>query len=208
VVANEWAARFLAPRLGDLASSHEDLTVELAESHNDPDLDRREADLFVRHGLPARGHLVRVGLGAMAAAIYGAETYVAANAAAKTEHRWHRCAWVAFDSPHEYFRTMTWLAARLGDRPPRVRASRVALQLEAIRAGAGLGILPCVVGDDDPSLVRVTSPIEEIEHDYWLLVHPDLRAVPRVRRVTDWIRTTFKESRPALLGTRPTRRSR
>jgi DNA-binding transcriptional LysR family regulator len=31
--------------------------------------------------------------------------------------------------------------------------------------------------------------------DYWLLVHPDLRAVPRVRRVIDWIRAVFKETR-------------
>ena len=103
---------------------------------------------------------------------------------------------------------MMWLAARLGDRPARVRASRVALQLEAIRAGAGLGILPCFVGDADPSLVQVTPRIEELVADYWLLVHPDLRAVPRVRRVADWIRAVFREERVALHGARSPGRSR
>jgi DNA-binding transcriptional LysR family regulator len=65
--------------------------------------------------------------------------------------------------PHEYFRPMVWLAKRLGDRVPRVRASRIALR-------------------------------------YWLLVHPDLKAVPRVRHVMERIRGVFKASRAALRG--------
>ena len=73
-------------------------------------------------------------------------------------------------------------------------------QLEAIRAGAGLGILPCFVGDADPSLSRLTPPIEGVEAHYWLLVHPDLKAVPRVRQVMERIRGAFKASRAALRG--------
>ena len=195
VVAGEWVSRFLAPRLAELADAHDDLTISLAESHQDPDLERREADLYIKHGLPARGRLIRIGLGSLVPAIYGARSYVDAHPEAKTDARWRRCAWVAYDAPHESFRSMAWLAQKLGDRTPRVRASRTALQLEAIRAGAGLGLLPCFVGDTDTTLMRVTPPITELEADYWLLVHPDLRAVPRVRRVIDWIRAVFKETR-------------
>jgi DNA-binding transcriptional LysR family regulator len=208
VAAGEWAARFLAPRLADLARTHDDLTIELVETHNEVDLDRREADLFIRHGLPARGHLVRVGLGTMGAAIYGAKDLVEAQPAARTDARWRSCPWVAYDAPHEYFRTMAWLAERIGDRRPRVRASRFALQLEAIRAGAGLGILPCFVGDADPALVQLTAPEAELAADQWLLVHPDLKGVSRVRLMMEWIRATFRESKSALEGQRPSRRSR
>jgi len=202
VAAGEWAAHFLAPRLVRLASTHPELTVELAEVHVEPDLDRHEADLLLSHGLNARGHLVRIGLGSMALAIYGATTLVDAQPAARTEARWRACPWVAYDAPHEYFRSMAWLAERLGDRRPRIRASRMSLQLEAIRAGAGLGVLPCFVGDADPALVRLTPPIAALTgtEDRWLLVHPDLRNVPRVRLVMDWIRAAFRDGRPALLG--------
>lgn len=204
VAAAEWAARFLAPHLGALAERHPDITVELVETHLEPDLGRREADLFVRHGLPSRGSLIRVALGTMATAVYGTTGFVDAQAAARTDARWRACAWVAYDTPHEYFRTMAWLAERLRDRPARVRANRVALQLEAIRAGAGLGLLPCFVGDADPTLVRVSAPIADLTVDYWLLVHPDLKTVLRVRRVSDWIRATFKDARAELQG-RPAR---
>jgi DNA-binding transcriptional LysR family regulator len=200
VVAGEWVSRFLAPRLATAASAHRDLTVELAESHLEPDLDRREADLYVRHGLPARGHLIRVGLGKIAAAIYGATSLVEAHPAARTEARWHSCPWVAYDAPHENFRSMAWLMGQLGDGRPRVRASRFSLQVEAICAGAGLGILPCFVGDADRRLVRLTAPIDELGADYWLLVHPDLKTVARVRLLIDWVRAAFREGRPALQG--------
>ena len=207
LTTGEWVGRFLAPRLAGVADTHRDLTVELNESHLEPDLDRRESDLYVRHGLPARGHLVRVGLGTISAAIYGATHLVEALPAARTDARWRACPWVAYDAPHEYFRSMAWLMERLGDQRPRVRASRFSLQVEAIRSGAGLGILPCFLGDADEGLVRLTAPIAELGADYWLLVHPDLKAVPRVRRVSDWIRASFKDGRRALQGAAPSRRT-
>ena len=202
VAAGEWAARFLASRLVRLAATHPELTIELAEVHAEPDLDRHEADLLLSHGLNTRGHLIRIGLGSMALAIYGAPALVEAQPAARTEARWRACSWVAYDAPHEYFRSMAWLAERLGDRRPRIRASRMSLQLEAIRAGAGLGILPCFVGDADPGLVRLTPPIADltVSEDRWLLVHPDLRNVPRVRFAIEWIRAAFRDGRPALEG--------
>jgi DNA-binding transcriptional LysR family regulator len=202
VAADEWAARFLAPRLVDLAETYADLTIELVETHLEPDLGRREADLFIRHGLPSRGQLVRVALGSMATAVYGTAGLAATHATARADGRWGDCPWVAYDTPHEYFRSMAWLAERTGDRRPRVRANRVALQLEAVRAGAGLGLVPCFVGDADPSLVRLSAPIADLAIDYWLLYHPDLKAVARVRRVSEWIRAVFRDARAELSGRR------
>lgn len=202
VAAGEWAAHFLASRLARLPATRPELVIELIEVHVDPDLDRHEADLVLSHGLNAPGHLVRIGLGSMALAVYGATGLVDAQPAARTEARWRSCPWVAYDTPHEYFRSMAWLAERLRDRPPRIRASRTSLQLEAIRAGAGLGILPCFIGDADPALVRLTPPIADlaVSEDRWLLVHPDLRGVPRVRAAIEWVRAAFKEGQRALQG--------
>jgi len=49
-------------------------------------------------------------------------------------------------------------------------------------------------------LLSSGRPIEAVEADYWLLVHPDLKTVPRVRLLSAWIRAAFKESKPALQG--------
>ncbi|WP_406600613.1 LysR substrate-binding domain-containing protein [Thermohalobaculum sediminis] len=51
----------------------------------------------------------------------------------------------------------------------------------AVRAGAGVGFLPCFLGDSDADLIRLPG-IEPIPYlDIWVVTHPSLRRVPRVR---------------------------
>lgn len=66
--------------------------------------------------------------------------------------------------------------------------SRVAMRFDdmvalhaAVRAGAGVGLLPCFLGDSDADLIRLPG-IEPIPYlDIWVVTHPSLRRVPRVR---------------------------
>jgi DNA-binding transcriptional LysR family regulator len=55
-----------------------------------------------------------------------------------------------------------------------------------VRAGLGLAALPRCVGDPDPGLVRLGGPVAEMTSALWLLTHPDLRHVARVRAVREW----------------------
>ena len=82
-----------------------------------------------------------------------------------------------------------------------LRASNLAMRVEAIRAGVGIGLLPCYAGDGDPLLERVTDPVPELAADYWVIVHRDLRRAACVRAVIDWIRRLFEQQRDALAGT-------
>jgi hypothetical protein len=51
--------------------------------------------------------------------------------------------------------------------------------------------LPCYVGDGHPLLERLTQPIREIEAEYWIIVHRDLRRSACVRAVIDWMKALF-----------------
>ena len=81
-----------------------------------------------------------------------------------------------------------------------LRASNMPMQLAAIRAGAGRGVLPCFIGDPDPLLDRLTPPIPEIAAEYWIIVHRDLRRAACVRAVMDWIRRLFNAEHRDLAG--------
>jgi len=81
-----------------------------------------------------------------------------------------------------------------------LRASNVTMQLAAIRAGSGQGVLPCYAADDDPLLERLTPPVSEIAAEYSVIVHRDLRRAVCVRAVIDWVRRAFVEQRDALAG--------
>jgi DNA-binding transcriptional LysR family regulator len=59
--------------------------------------------------------------------------------------------------------------------------------LAAVRAGSGLAVLPCIVAEHDPALIRCLPPVPEAPRSVWLLTHERVRHAPRVRVVLDFL---------------------
>lgn len=57
----------------------------------------------------------------------------------------------------------------------------------SIQSGFGIGVLPCIVADRDPQLVRVLPPMDDHSRDLWLLTHERVRHTPTVRTVSDFL---------------------
>jgi DNA-binding transcriptional LysR family regulator len=57
--------------------------------------------------------------------------------------------------------------------------------LAAVRSGVGLAVLPCIVADLEPDLVRCLPPTPGTTRGLWLLTHERVRHTPRVRVVLD-----------------------
>jgi DNA-binding transcriptional LysR family regulator len=55
----------------------------------------------------------------------------------------------------------------------------------AVRSGFGIAVLPCIVADAEPDLVRCLPPREDHNRTMWLLTHERVRHTPRVRLVID-----------------------
>lgn len=57
----------------------------------------------------------------------------------------------------------------------------------SIQSGIGIGVLPCIVADGDPQLLRVLPPMHGHGRDLWLLTHERVRHTSRVRTVSDFL---------------------
>jgi DNA-binding transcriptional LysR family regulator len=79
-----------------------------------------------------------------------------------------------------------------------VSASSLAL-LAAARASAGSAVLPRDLGDGEPAR-RHLAIADEPSEPIWLTVHRDLRAVPRVRALLDFLAATREQDAPLLRG--------
>ncbi|WP_423822493.1 LysR family transcriptional regulator [Salinisphaera sp. SPP-AMP-43] len=174
----------LAAILADCRRDYPDIALEVAVSNDTYSLTRRQADMAVRAVNQPPEHLVGWRLGQVAMAVY-----TQANAAPRAAYEW-----VGLDDSVYFPALEAWLAER-GDI-----ASRCGYRLDtllglraALRHGAGRGVLPCYLGDSDPDLVRVDEPIETLGTDLWLLVHPDLKRVARIRAVRDLLFAAFSE---------------
>jgi len=192
--AGEAMAAWLARHLPELRKGLTQIEFELTASHTLANLSRREADLLIREQVPDLGGIVARKLGRAAYAIYGQR----ALARAKTELK--ALPWIGFDDDHAYMPGQAWLLALLDGAKPAVRGNNWLVLREAARAGAGLAVLPCYLGDPDPQLHRIGTVLPEVFADQWLLVHRDLRALPRVRAVMDAMIVLFQRERALLEG--------
>src|SRR3546814_16499313 len=80
-------------------------------------------------------------------------------------------------------------------------------QLEAIRSGAGIGILHDFAADGHLDLVRILPDLT-FRRSYWMMSHPDTHAVRRIATCRAFIMKRFREERERFLrlpGTAPRR---
>lgn len=194
ISVGEWAGGFLALCLADPDGRlrlPRQISLELAESDHTANLTRRDADLAVRHGVPETGDLYVSRPGTIACAVYRSATQ-----AAGPEN------WITYTEEQAHYAVSRWTVQRIQavGGNVTVRASNMAMQLGAARAGAGLVVLPCYIGDAERELIRVTAPLAELDAAHWLIVHRDLRRAPRIRAVMDWIREMFTAHKSRLEG--------
>jgi DNA-binding transcriptional LysR family regulator len=88
-----------------------------------------------------------------------------------------------------------------------VSSTNVFVHVEATRASAGLGLLPCFMADRHDDLVRVLPDAVSIRLAYWLVTRTETLRRPEVAAVVDAIRVRVREQSDALLGLPSTTRS-
>ena len=195
--SGEAMAALIARHLAELRSKLRQIEFEVIASHTLANLSRREADLLIREQVPELGGIVTRKLGRVAFAIYAAREFPVKRT---TTAALAELPWIGFDDDHISMPGQQWLHERLGERRRAVRGNNWLVLHEATRAGAGLCLLPCYLGDPDPALRRVGGVIAEVFADQWLLVHRDLRALPRVRAVMDAVVELFQRERALIEG--------
>ena len=197
--AGEAMTAFLARHLPLLRRRLEGVEFELSASHTLANLSRREADLLIREQVPDLASLVARKLGRVAYAVY-ASPAVATGPMSRDELR--RRPWAGFDDDHNYMPGQGWLLALLDGARPGVRVNNWLVLHEVVRSGTALAVLPCYLGDGDPAIRRIGGVLKDVGADQWLLVHRDLRDLPRVRAVMDALIELCHAERAALEGRR------
>ena len=196
ISANECMAGFLAGHLPRLRRNLQCIEFELVASHMLANLSRREADLLIREQVPDASGIVTRRLGRAAHAVYGSASMTARTG----RETLRRMTWLGFDEEHGYMAGQDWLRDLLGSAKPAIRVNNWLVLRDAVRAGAGVTVLPCYLGDGDPGLRRLGPVLDGVAADQWLLVHRDLRPLPRVRAVMDALVALFHEERAVLEG--------
>jgi molybdate transport repressor ModE-like protein len=186
---------FLGPMLAAFKAEHPEITIELAASNTFFTLSRRDADVALRPSAEVPEHLVGRRLSTLATSLYGTTAHLKLL---KRGADIRELPWVAPDESLSHLASARWIAREIGPERITFRSSTLMGLAMAARQGLGVAALPCCLADLDPRLKRLNPPMEEMASALWLLTHPDLRRVARVRAFVAFA-TTWLEKRRSLL---------
>lgn len=190
------ARELLAPVLGRLLDDDPELDLALTTDPALALLQRGEADMALWLTDDPPEDLIGRPLGQVMACAYATPEYLARAGAGG--RRGARGRWVGGADPAS-------LSARVRmrhfpDLPLGLRLDDVLLRADALAAGLGIGVLPCHIGDGDPSLVRAGAMEPVRQGDVWLFTRPDVRGVARIQSLSAFLQTLFNDRRHALEG--------
>ena len=178
----------LTAHLAAFRRAHPGIVVELSIDNRVLSLSRREADIALRPVRPKEGDLWGRKLAGVAWALYAAPAYVEAHGGVPKSGKLDGHALIGWDEAASGIRAAEWLAQSAVPSAVVYRTNSLVNQLIAARAGVGLAVLPCYLGDDDPGVVRAAArPLAELEGELWIVTHGDLRKTARVRAFFDLV---------------------
>jgi len=174
------------------------LELVLTTGYSAASLTRREADVAIRMSPSPPEHLVGRRHAEMLFAVYGSHGLVDEQEGTPDYGRYPWLSWeLGISSP-----TDRWLAEAHPEARVVLRVDRIRFLLDALHAGVGITILPCVLGDRHGELRRVGDYFLGGTH-LWVLTHEELRAAPRVRALFDAVGGWIARDRDLLEGRRP-----
>ncbi|HET7019297.1 MAG TPA: LysR family transcriptional regulator [Xanthobacteraceae bacterium] len=189
------AERFLIDRLRAFHERFPAIDLEVIGGSRVVSLAKREADVALRYGSPKDSELVARRVATISFGLYASPGYRDKLNAGQPP------AFIGFDLESDFIAEAKWLARRFGDQRFSFRTNSQTTQAAAARAGYGVALLPrYLVATHEPDLVEVSLGGRLPERDVWLLVRRDLKDVPRVRAVTDYLVEVFQRDRRLLAG--------
>ncbi len=185
---------FLAQQLGALAGKHPELVIQLVPLPRTFSLSRREADIAITLDRPKQGRLIIKKLTDYTLSVYAAKAYLKRQGSIREQGDLTGRLFITHVEDFVYSRALDY-ASTLGKVMTwHYECGSVVAQMEAVRAGHGVGILHDYAARRYPELEPLLPDVR-FTRNYWLVSHPDTHDSRRVSEVYDYIVARVRAAR-------------
>ena len=199
LTAPQWiAARYVIPALPQLAKQHPELDVQLVGTNQILNLAQREADVAIRNVRPKHKSLVARKVIALGGCVYASKLYLERRGVPRAPDALEGHDVLVYETLGG-MPGFEWMRASAHGGRIAFRANDPEALVGAATAGLGLCAVPCLLGDPERTLDRVTS-LGFSRCDLFLVTHTETNKTPRVRAVTDFLGRLLSENRAAIEG--------
>lgn len=195
-----FSAYIASPAIARLRGEHPELSVELVTVTRVATHHRSGVDIDVVVGEPSVQRAKAVCLGDYVLGMYGSRDYLARHGTPATVDEMSRHGLVYFIDSMLQVNHLDAPRRLVPGMQDALASTNVFVHVEATRAGAGLGFLPCFMADRHDDLVRLL-PDEVTERlPYWAVVRSESWRRPAVAAVVQALLAEMAQQRDRMLG--------
>ncbi len=188
------SAFVLPPALKRLRKAAPRLVIDVVAANDIRDLQRREADIAIRHIRPEQPDLIARLVREATAHFYASTGYIQAHGRPKTTDDLSDHAFVGFGDNPRMLEYLSAIGITLTADNFRIGSESGVVAWEMARAGLGIGVMSDEVGDI-AGMERLLPDMEPIVFPVWLTTHRELHTSRRIRLVFDLLAEFLAEAR-------------
>jgi DNA-binding transcriptional LysR family regulator len=182
---------FLAGGLSEFVIQNPDLTVQLVPVPRIFSFNKREVDIVVALERPTEKVIVSRKLTDYTLSLYASKDYLATIGPIQARNDLSKATLITYVQDLSYSISLDYFAEVEEHVSRRYECVSVLGQVEAVRAGAGIGILHDFLALRYPDLERVLPDIR-FTRTYWIATHSELMRVKRVVELINFIASRVK----------------
>lgn len=180
-----YSAYLLPPVLHQLRQLAPKLRVEIVAANDIRDLQRREADIAIRHVRPEQPELIARLVYKDTAHFYAAPSYLDTHGRPNSFADLSTHDFVSFGESDQMMEFFTPMGIHLGADNFRIGSQSGVVAWEYVCQGFGIAPMSDQVAAQNPRVERVLPDMEPIVFPLWLTTHRELHTSRRIRLVYD-----------------------
>ena len=175
----------LLPVLRAFSSAYSGIELELIASNSFANLNSREADVAVRATRHPPEHLIGTKLATITAGIFASPTYLRKQA---RPLRLDALDWIVPDDSLPEYPSVKWMRRHYPQVTPKIRCNSILSVAGAVVNGIGVGVVPTFLMKEGLEVEDIGGRLPELDTELWILAHPDVRHLHRVKLLFDFLR--------------------
>ena len=191
----------LLPIFAAFREMHPLIRLDVVIGNQALNLSKRDADIAIRASDSPGETLVGRRIATLAWAIYGRVGDGLAAPEQADPAQLYQHDWIALGDQLAHVKAARFVRGHVAPERIALKSSAVLGLAEAVEQGLGIGPLPCFIADQRPGLVRLLPPHPDFATGLWVVTHPAMRHVPRVRAFMDFCSAELSRQRALFEGT-------
>jgi len=192
---------YLVPLIASFTAKNPKISFSVSIGNESENLSEGQADIAFRATYNVPEHLSGRKIGSATWAVYGSRKEWEGKQIDCKHLR--ELEWSSFSHSLSKLKAFMWIDSNVPKEKIRFRGNSVLSVAAAVSGGIGVGLLPCMHGDENDNLVRISPVIPEIKEDLWFLAHPDVRKSAKIRDFMNHCIQHLTDERSNIFGIIP-----